>query len=595
MRVKYLDVLKAFAIVAVVLYHSGFLTYGYLGVDLFLVINGFLITKSLYRKVFEISTSGNVFVNKYISFEISRMVRLLPILLVAGLFCLLLGYVAMLPDDYENLSQSVIATNFFGNNILAAITTENYWDVANDFKPLMHTWYVGVVMQFYLVYPLLFYLARLDKRTPEKTLLIMVSTLAVVSLLIYWGTESIAQRFYYIPSRFFEFAAGGIVALLPRSSEGRLFPKLYVYVCYALLLALFVANYEIIPANIKLFLVVALSCVLVMSQDVLSKGIFSNKILAGIGMASYSIFVWHQVFLAFYRYSIDSRFTIWTYLLFIILVGLVSWLSYRFIEQNTNKWLSSKNGKRVFYSVIIALFVLVNSFAGYIYMNAGVVRDIPELYVSINNKHRGMHAEYNDRAYKYNRPFNTDKKHWLVIGNSYGRDFVNVILESKIADQVEVSYITVPEYKNANIRERFAAADKVWLSTLGLSEELVLEVEATCLANGLNTNDLVIVGEKNFGASNGQVYAKRNHSDYFQQTVKMEPGFEERNEKMKVLYGERYLDLISFVAVGDGKVRVFSDDHHYISADCGHFSRGGAIYYADLINWNKYLNDQTNE
>ncbi len=591
MRVKYIDVLKAFAIIAVVLYHLGFLTYGYLGVDLFLVINGYLITKSLKRRVFETTTSGG----GYISFEISRLIRLLPPLLVAGLFCMILGWFAMLPDDYENLSQSVIATNFFGNNILAAITTENYWDVANDFKPLMHTWYVGIVMQFYFIYPILFYLARLDKKNPEKSLLIMVSTLAVVSLLIYWGTESIAHRFYYIPSRFFEFAAGGIVALLPRQNDGRPFPKLYVYACYALLLVLFGSNYEIIPAQLKLVLVVVLSCVLILSEEVLSKGVFSNKILAGVGMASYSIFVWHQVILAFYRYSIDSRFTVWTYLLFIVLVGLVSWLSYRFVEQNTNLWLTSKMGKRVFYSVIIALFVFVCGFAGFIYMNAGVVRDIPELYVSMNNKHRGMHAEYNDRAYQYNQPFKTDNIHWLVIGNSYGRDFVNVILESKIAEQVEVSYITVPEYKNPDIKERFAAADKVWLSTLGLSEELVLEVEATCLANGLNTNDLVIVGEKNFGTSNGQVYAKRNRSDYFQQTVKMEPGFEERNEKMKVLYGEHYLDLISLVAVGDGRVRVFSDDHHYISADCGHFSRGGAIYYADLINWNKYLNDQTNE
>ena len=120
----------------------------------------------------------------------------------------------MLPDDYENLSQSVIATNLFGNNILSAITTKNYWDVVNDYKPLMHTWYFGVVMQFYLVYPALFLFASFGKKNPKGTLLTMISVLAFVSLLVYLATTETAPRFYYLPSRFFEFAVGGIAALI---------------------------------------------------------------------------------------------------------------------------------------------------------------------------------------------------------------------------------------------------------------------------------------------------------------------------------------------------------------------------------------------
>ena len=138
MRLKYLDVLKAFAIIAVVLYHSGFITFGYLGVDLFLVINGYFITRSLCKKV--IGSQSRTGVSTYLDFEVSRIVRLLPVLLVAGAVCMALGYWAMLPDDYENLSESVVATNLFGNNILAAITTKNYWDVVNEYKPLIHTW-----------------------------------------------------------------------------------------------------------------------------------------------------------------------------------------------------------------------------------------------------------------------------------------------------------------------------------------------------------------------------------------------------------------------------------------------------------------------
>ena len=162
-----LDVLKAIAIIAVVLYHSGFLKSGYLGVDVFLVIAGFLTTRNLEKRVWSPDVSGGR--KWYLSFVSSRVIRLLPVLLVAGLLAMVIGWVTMLPDDYENLSESVIATNLFGNNILAAITTGNYWDVANDYKPLMHTWYVGLLMQIYLVYPLLFCLAKLDKTAPGKT------------------------------------------------------------------------------------------------------------------------------------------------------------------------------------------------------------------------------------------------------------------------------------------------------------------------------------------------------------------------------------------------------------------------------------------
>ena len=132
---------------------------------------------------------------------------------------MILGYVTMLPDDYENVAESVIATNFFGNNVLSAITTKNYWDIANDFKPLMHTWYVGVIMQFYVVLPILFYPARLNKRNPKGSLLTIFATLAVISLLVYFATTDTAQRFYYLPSRFFEFAVGGIAALLYKPQE----------------------------------------------------------------------------------------------------------------------------------------------------------------------------------------------------------------------------------------------------------------------------------------------------------------------------------------------------------------------------------------
>ena len=144
MRRKDLDTLKAIAIIAVILYHLGVSPYGYLGVDLFFVINGFLITESLLRN----AEAGTV---SYGGFIVKRFCRLYPLVILSSLLSMLLGAISMLPDNYENVAMSVVASNLFSNNILAAITTKNYWDVVNNYKPLMHMWYLGILAEFYMI------------------------------------------------------------------------------------------------------------------------------------------------------------------------------------------------------------------------------------------------------------------------------------------------------------------------------------------------------------------------------------------------------------------------------------------------------------
>ena len=122
MRSLKIDAIKGFAILCVVLYHLGLLQYGYLGVDVFLVIAGFLTAKSILK-----SYDRNYF--SYWDFICKRVDRILPIVLVASLVALLIGIPTMLPDDLENLAQSVVATTFFANNVLQCITTKNYWDL----------------------------------------------------------------------------------------------------------------------------------------------------------------------------------------------------------------------------------------------------------------------------------------------------------------------------------------------------------------------------------------------------------------------------------------------------------------------------------
>lgn len=426
----------------------------------------------------------------------------------------------------------------------------------------------------------------------EGTLLTIIVVVGVLSMLVYFGTTNDAERFYYLPSRFFEFAVGGVCALIYNPIEHKPFGKGFVYVCYTLLLALMVINADIIPATVRLVAVVSLSAVLLCSMDILENKVTGNDVLAKIGAASYSIFIWHQILLAFYRYTITSKFTLGSYVILLAGTALMSWLSYQFIEQGITKALKTKHGRATIYTLTAVIFVGLTAFAGFIYMRAGVVRDVPELYISKDNIRRGMHAEYVDRGYQYDKPFTSDKKHWYVIGNSFGRDFVNVILESPVAEQVEISYSTDKQFKNES--ERFANADRVFIATLGLKEELVTEVEVLCVANGLARDQLIVVGEKNFGESNGQIYARRYYADYFDQYIEVEDKerYINQNQHFAELYGKRFIDLMSMVTNDKEQVRAFTPDHHFMSADCRHLSKGGAVYFATNINWQKYYKNE---
>lgn len=577
-RSAYLDVMKAIAIIAVVLYQVGFLQYGYLGVDVFLVIAGYLTTKSL--------ADGK---KGYFPFVFGRLMRLLPVLLVAGVATMVVGWFTMLPDDYENLAESVVATNLFGNNILSAITTGDYWSIANEYKPLMHTWYVGLLMQFYVVYPLLFFLAKLDKKTPRRTLLLIISLLALLSLLVFFTGRNDAYRFYCLPARFIEFGIGGIVALVYKPSRERVFYPAFSYVCYVILLVLLVVEMRIIPDAARLVLVVVLTAVLVLSGVALENGVTSNRILAKVGVASYSIYIWHQVLIAFYRYIFGNQFTTWSYLLLFFAVGVVSMLSYQAIERGVSCALASEKGRRGVYVAMISLFVLLTGFAAWVYINAGVVRDVPELGISVQDRHRRLNVEYTERGYQYDRPFVfADKPHWLVVGNSFGRDFVNVILESRIADDVEVSF--ADDINKAGLDERLAAADLVFVARRGYTRRFVSDVELKCWSAGIPPERVIVVGDKSFGENNGHVYAKRFRPDYFEQRVEPEGGerFLERNKRYREFYGERFLDMMDVVTEG-GLVRVFTPGHRFISADGKHLTAAGARFYAERVDWNKLL------
>lgn len=581
MRIKTFDIIKAIAIIAVVLYHIGVSTYGYLGVDTFLVVAGYFTAISLQKR--KLSNWGG-----YFSFVTNRVFRLWPLMLVAGTVSLAYGYFFMLPDDFENTAQSVIASNLFANNILQAITTKNYWDVINEFKPLMHTWYVGVLVQFYLVIPLvLLFIQRAitEESKTRKITILVISIISLISLLLYLFSEGIADKFYYLPFRLFEFGCGMLIVYTSDTEKDLRKNIIYLDVAFAIgiiiLLSLFFINSDVVNSNTKLIITVCITSMLLwlIPRTSISKNIiFSNKYIALIGASSYSIFVWHQIVFAFARYSISCNLTSAPLLMIIFaIITILCVLSYKYIE-------SLKPSKTVWWT-LFALFTVTMGYSMYLYSRAGVVRDIPELNVKMDNVHRGMWAEYCDRGYKYDRDFSSNERpKWYVIGNSFGRDFVNIVAESSIADSVDIVYSDPKSFVYHS--ERFQKADLVILSWLGLTDKNVSEIQSYC-PQGCR---IIIIGEKNFGENNGQIYCQRFRKDYHKLTIEMEKGYAQRNKQHRAAYAGMFVDLISLVQQPDGRVKVFTDDCRFISQDCRHLTKAGAQYYAKLIDWDFFLN-----
>lgn len=557
---KDIDGLRAIAVLSVIAFHFGIFPNGFLGVDVFFVISGYLITKILVKELEEDSFS-------IVRFYLRRTRRIIPLVLFVNLIALIVGVVVMLPDDLENLSQSVIATNFFSNNILQFITTRNYWDVVNEYKPLMHTWSLGIEEQFYLVYPFIF-VALGHKRV--RLILPVLIVLTILSVVLFIVVHDDAARFYLIPFRFFELAIGGLGAIVWRertmSSKYALLPLVF------LLLLLTVS----IPHELQLCLVTLVSLAVLLSSNQnnrITTFLLCNPIMTSLGKISFSLYMWHQLILAFVRYfvvqEIEHGFTIF---LFGIMV-LLSWITYVLIEQPFRDLKRTSNVTLLY--TLGAAFILTTGFSFYIYTQAGIIRDVPELGLKRGRVERNIHSRYNARIYDRDVEF-TQRENIkiLVIGNSFARDWANVLLESKFNDSIEVSYIF--DYtKHKQTEHRLVQADYVFFSSIS-------KVSFDSLVKKFGPK-IWSVGTKNFGTNNGIFYNRRNDPNYCSQRTILEDGYLERNASLKKQFKERYIDLIGMVIDNDETVPVFTPDCKFISQDCRHLTESGAKYFALLF------------
>lgn len=561
-RFKNVDYLKTIAIFFVLLFHIGILKNGYLGVDVFFVIGGFLFARSNLS-----SFKEKTF--KPFQYIIKKVASYWPLIIFISLLSLTVGYFVMLPDDYENLAESVVASLLFANNILQAITTKDYWDIVNTYKPLMHTWYIGVFMQILVFLIIIIYsVNKVTKKELSKYVFLIMTIISFALYILPIFTSS--DKFYYFPFRIYEFTLGALIVYLKPVKLKKCTTRILEVFVIALFVLLFFKVLSISDSVARWLCIISTfwliySCT--NNADAYENALDIPLVFTMPGRYSYYIYMCHQFVIAFLYYSLFEEYSTMLLVCAISVTFCISCLTV-YLQKRINKFNSVKI---VCISAVFAL--IIGSYAFYIFLRAGVVRDVPELDINASKIHRNMHAEYVDIPYQWNKDFSDENKvHVLVIGDSFGRDFANILYESQFSSELELSYILGTEL--ADYQSRLEKADYIFYGSD--SWEVPESIKS------LPAQKLYIVGNKRFGKSNGIIFFNRNKEWYHEQKVTIPKDDLLRNSEMIKEYGTHYIDLISPLLM-EGKVPVFTEDGYFISQDCRHLTKQGAKYYAKIL------------
>lgn len=359
-----IDGLRALAVIPVILFHAGFEWFsgGFVGVDVFFVISGYLITTILIEEI-----EKNRF--SIVHFYERRARRILPALFFIMLLCLPFAWMWMLPFQMKDFSQSLVAVSLFASNILFWSESDYFAPDAED-KPLLHTWSLAVEEQYYVLFPIFLILTwRFGK---HRVFWAIVAIASLSLLLSEWGWRNDpTTNFYLIPTRAWELFAGSIAAFIVQKNGVQKNNVLALLGLTAILFSIFAYD-ETIPFPSVYALVPVLGVVFIIlfaDKTTLTAQLLSTKIFVGVGLVSYSAYLWHQPLFAFARIRTigDVAPSLMALLsLASIVLAIASW---RFVEQPfrkgsfSRKWIFGVSG--VFILVFIALGVLGHKTQGF--------------------------------------------------------------------------------------------------------------------------------------------------------------------------------------------------------------------------------------
>ena len=597
-----IDGLRAIAILPVIFFHAGFSNfhYGYLGVDIFFVISGFLITSFIVNDLKQ--EKFNV-----LNFFDRRARRILPGLIFIMLASIPFAMLYMQPDDLENFGQSLFATSVFSNNILLYLTS-GYWDIGSEFKPLLHTWSLSVEEQYYLVFPFLMLL--IWKLKSFWWMVFILIFIAIMSFFYYYsgnfGNELIESRasrasFLFLFGRAWQILLGAIGALIAyeiiyKTSSLKKFHK--EFICILGLFLIFLSMFSFLAFDInQIYLPVfaALGSFLLLifsSQNLISTALLRSKLFVWIGLLSYSLYLWHQPLFAFARIRSFEEPTYISMILLMIFLVPLAFLSFK-LERFFKS--SDQVNNKIFYSSLLVSLIIICSAGLTFHFSNGFYKNYQELTAPylVEDKFYDNDGYIVD-AFKYeNIEFSGTKKNLIIMGDSFARDFINM---GRSNDYFKNYEFTIRSYNCFN-NQIYTDEEKFNLIKDGnfviISYRILPSEESKkCLINKIsylekNNIDFLVIGTKDFGFN---INRPLKDKIYDFQAMPSKEILDFNDFLKKNVPQEKFINLLNLISK-EGRVPLFTADNKLMSIDRAHLTYFGARDIGKIIFSDIRLND----
>ncbi len=436
MPIKYradIDGLRAIAVTTVVLFHLGFQSFGggFIGVDVFFVISGFLITNLIRNEVLDTGTFS------FTNFYIRRARRLFPSLFVTFVLCGFFAIGLFTPQHLERFGGALLHAVTSVSNIYFW-TEAGYFDAEKYFKPLLHTWSLSVEEQFYIIWPVLLVFSLV--KGPRYTTQVMLISFGLLSFFLnYIFIDNAYAIFFLTPFRIFEFAIGAIMVWLIQYRPNNLqvleicVPVGLSMIAYA---AVFYSDTILFPYYNALLPCVGTALIIFGGESKYSGYILRNQAMVALGKISYSLYLIHWPIIVFYKY--------WTFENLgrpeQIIIGMVSILfaalMYKYVEQPfrqgklvINRWSGAGFG---FICAFLALLIALP--AANIWANNGWPWRLPDQIVQALNQNWKSESAGTQKYARIHDRQDTAMGDILFIGDSYMGDlFGSVYVQLKKA------------------------------------------------------------------------------------------------------------------------------------------------------------------
>ena len=617
-----IDGLRALAVLPVILFHAGFQTFsgGFVGVDVFFVISGYLITSIILAELEQGKFS-------IINFYERRARRILPALFLVMFVCLPFAWFLMAPGDMKDFSETVVSVNVFLSNVLFW-RVSGYFDTAAELKPLLHTWSLAVEEQYYLLFPIFLIIIY---RVGRRRITFVLSAFFIVSLAAaVWGSyNKPTAAFFLLPTRGFEILIGALLSFFLSSvtfSKNRikkqLVNQLISFVGFILVVYSIFAFDKKTPFPSLFTLVPTFGAALIIlsaNSDTLVGKLLACKLFVAVGLVSYSAYLWHQPILAFSRiaYADEVNQT----LIFILLFAtfLMAFLSWKFVEMPFRKRdYISKRSLFSFVALCSTFFLLFGSIGSY--TNGFLFRYGEEdrylAGINLNDQGKYVSRRFSEMMMKNFDSLDRRRK-VLVIGDSFSQDLVNALYEvgfqknnqfstryiihdcgnlfisrDKFRDKIEKKCFQQISgfgyeglYEDAELRNLMLDADEIWFASAWDYWQAELIRESVTNVARFSAKPVKVFGRKSFGNIDiKHLLMQSTEKRILSKGLVSRESIRTNELLMASLPSDIFID-IQYLLCGNeaGRCPLFDNEGHLKSYDGGHLTVYGAKLYGEKL------------